>query len=305
MSITVVIPSYNHARYITQSIESVLSQDCPDIELIVIDDGSSDDSPRIIRDLLGDRTNCRCVVRENRGLMRTMNEGIAMAKGEFFCGLASDDYYLPGSLRVRAEYLARHPECVAVFADGYQVNDLGEVGESLISAKTRALFRAKDPIPRLIEGAAVPLHTMLVRTEIIRRIGGFDTRFQICEDLDIQTRLFLAGQVDLIDAKVSAYRCHEKNVSVTQNHQIYADWILCYLKYLNEMPELSPYRRLIRRRLTRKYRALGKYLNQVKRGSDLEERMFRSGWLYAWRDIHLLWRLIRWQFFCCLRHKQQ
>lgn len=295
MRVSIIIPSYNHSNHIGESIQSVLNQDWPDIDLIVIDDGSSDDSPKIIRQMLKDRDDCTFIARENRGLINTLNEGIALAQGEVLCSVASDDYLLPGSLRSRAEYLKNHPECVAVFADGIHVTGSEETSEPLISDKVRQLFSVDDPIPSLIQGVSVPLHTMMARTEIVREIGAFDTRFQICEDLDIQLRLFLAGRVDLIDHKVNAYRHHGANISATLNKRFCVDWVLCYRKYLYEMPQLNAYRGLIRTRLTRKYRALGKYLNRAKQGSDFEVTLFCSGWSFAWRDPRLLWQLVRWQ----------
>ena len=292
--VTVLIPSYNHAPYISQSIRSVLEQDWSHIDLVVIDDGSSDSSPQIIRSLLEHRTDCQYIMRKNLGVIHTLNEGVAMARGEFLCFLASDDYLLQGSVRIRAEYLQAHPDCIAVFADYISVLADGTAHEPFPSEKTQRLFQSTDPIREFIEGANIPLHTLMVRTSVFREIGAFDPRFHFCEDLDVQVRLFLSGKVDYIDECVRCYRRHDTNISIAKRCHFTADQILCLQKYLYEMPELAPYRKIIRRRLTHKYRTLGKHLNSVSKGYPWEEDLFNRAWQFAWRDCRLLWRLMRW-----------
>ncbi len=292
MRVSVVIPSYNHAAYVEQAIRSVLEQDWPDIDLIVIDDGSKDDSPNLISNLLEGKQGCRYVLRENQGVINTLNQGIEMAEGECICLLSSDDYLLPGSLRLRAEHLVRNPECAAVFADGLLVFEAEETNKTITKEKVRRLFEVQNPVLEIMKGVHLPLHTMMVRTQVLRAVGAFDTRYQICEDLDIQVRLFLAGRVDYIDQVVRCYRKHETNVSLSQHHRFCADRVLCMQKYLSEMPQLTPYRPLIRRRLTRYYLALGRYLSHGPKNSGFERSVFESSWKYAWRDLRLLWHFI-------------
>lgn len=90
--VTVIIPSYNHERYISQSIESVVFQSYKNIEIIVIDDGSKDQSVTLINGL-ADKYGFIVIARENRGVAKTLNEGIGLARGKYMSFLASDDYY--------------------------------------------------------------------------------------------------------------------------------------------------------------------------------------------------------------------
>ncbi len=293
MLVSVIIPSYNHASYIAEAIHSVLDQDWPEIDLIVIDDGSCDESPALIRELLRDRKDSRFVLRENRGVIRTLNQGIEMACGDLVCLLSSDDYLLPGSLRIRAEYLGLHSDCIAVFAEGKCISETGETTGPLMKERTRRLFLVADPIREFMKGVSLGLHTMMVRTDVLREVGGFDTRFQTCEDLDIQVRLFLAGPVEFIDHAVRCYRRHQSSVSRTQNKRFCVDRILCCRKYLDEFPQLAPYRRLINRRLVRHYLALGRYLSRNGQGSKFEESLFQTGWPFAWRDLRLMCHLVQ------------
>lgn len=295
MLVSVVIASYNHRSYVVQAIESVLDQDWPEIDLVVIDDGSSDGSPEVIRELLQRRGGFRFVARENRGALATFRELLQLAQGELFCLLASDDYLPPGSLTARADFLARHPDHVAVFGDGLKVTERTGQEEHIIDPRRRRLFDLADPVPEFLKGLNLPIHTLMVRTAIFRRIGGFDPRYTRCEDLDVQLLLFLEGKVSFADVPVYCYRRHETNVSGTNPGISRVDKVLCYRKYLEEVPSLAPYRKLIRYRLRRQYLLLARHLRMVGGGTASERDLIRGAWTMAWQDPRLLWNLL------CLR----
>ncbi|MEW6520288.1 MAG: glycosyltransferase [Thermodesulfobacteriota bacterium] len=290
--ISVVVPSYNHQAYVLNAIESVLRQDWPHIDLIVIDDGSTDRSPQLIADYHRQHGGFRFISRPNQGLIKTVNEGLALAEGEFFCLLASDDYLPSGSLSRRAAYLLENPDSVAVFGDALQLTGDKLSGQRVMDAKRRRLFNLADPIPEFIKGVNLPIHTMMARTEIFRNIGGFDRRYQYCEDLDPQLLLYLAGPIRFVDVPVYCLRQHQTNSSRTNPHVARADKVLLYRKYLEEVPQLAPYRKLIRQQLARQYLLLGRYLSKASNPSDLERKIFAGALKYCWRDIRLLWHLL-------------
>jgi alpha-1,3-rhamnosyltransferase len=90
------VPSYNHAPFIEKCLTSIIGQTLQPAKLLVIDDGSKDDSPRIIERILNDCPfDAELIVRENRGLCRTLNEGFARSAGKYFAYVGSDDYWLP------------------------------------------------------------------------------------------------------------------------------------------------------------------------------------------------------------------
>lgn len=289
--ISVVIPCYNHESYIEQAIDSVLGQDWPDIDLIIIDDGSSDKSAAVVAEYRNKNPDFRFVTRENRGIIRTLNEGIEMAGGDYFCLLASDDYLRKESLRSRAEYLNAHPDRVAVLADAVIVDGVTETDEHIMTDERRGVFTDADPIALLLKGLHLPIHPFMIRLDALRRIGGFDERYLRCEDLDLQLRLFLDGRVDFLNTSVYCYRKHQSNASRLNRQMARADKVLCYRKYLEEIAELKPYRKMIRRRLCRQYLRLGRYLKHSGGGTERERLIFQGGWEFAWRDVRLLWHL--------------
>ena len=291
--ISIVIPSYNHQNYVLKAVESVLQQDWPNIDLIVIDDGSTDRSPELLADLHRKQGGFRFICRPNKGLVKTVKEGLTIAQGDFFCLLASDDYLPPGSLSSRASYLANHPDCVAVFGEALQLAGDTVAEPRVMDAKRRRLFELADPIPEFIKGVNLPIHTLMARTTILRQVGGFDERYQNCEDLDPQLLLYLAGPIRFIDVPVYCLRRHMTNSSRINPHVARADKVLLYRKYLEEVPKLAPYRKLIKYQLCRQYLLLGRYLNKIAAPSVREKEIFAGAIKYSWQDIrilrHLLW----------------
>jgi glycosyltransferase involved in cell wall biosynthesis len=113
--ISVLIPTYNRAKYIKQAIDSVVAQDYRPIEIIIIDDGSTDDTKEIIEQNY-DKNIVRYFYQKNKGIPRARNACLAKAKGEYIAWLDSDDYYLPGKLTAQMNYMREHPDCEIVFA---------------------------------------------------------------------------------------------------------------------------------------------------------------------------------------------
>jgi alpha-1,3-rhamnosyltransferase len=129
--VSVVIPCYNHARYLKECIMSVIAQDFRNIELIIIDDGSKDASVQVIDEMRGACearfTRFEFIPRENRGLCNTLNQALEWCEGEYYAALASDDIWLPFKLRTQVEYLKAHPEVVAVFGGITLIDERGVI----------------------------------------------------------------------------------------------------------------------------------------------------------------------------------
>src|SRR2546422_8517297 len=108
--VAVVVPSHNHARFVESTLRSIMKQTLRPAELLVIDDGSTDDSPRVIERVLRDCPSpCELVVRANRGLCVTLNEGLAKTRAPYFAYLGSDDLWLPDFLAARVSMLESRP----------------------------------------------------------------------------------------------------------------------------------------------------------------------------------------------------
>ncbi|WP_303721353.1 glycosyltransferase family 2 protein [Malonomonas rubra] len=234
MLVSIVIPSYNHRQYVVQAIESVLDQDWPEIDLIVIDDGSKDGSPEVISELLERRGGFRFVSRENCGLIKTLNQGLSMARGDFFCELASDDYLPVDSISIRAKAIANDPTSIAVYANGHLVFDNEVIENGLINDKQRQMFASEDPVAWMIRGVLPVFSSGLYRIDAIRDIGGFDENtYKYYEDLEIPVRLCGLGHVKFMDKPVIYRREHDSNISKTTNH-VRLEKVRCLDKLLSD-----------------------------------------------------------------------
>src|SRR5437867_1217260 len=121
--VSVVVPSYNHARFVESTLRSIMKQTLRPAELLVIDDGSTDDSPRIIERVLHDCPfPCELIVRPNRGLCATLNEGFGKTSGEYFAYLGSDDLWLPEFLAARVAMLYGRPQAALGYGHAYLID---------------------------------------------------------------------------------------------------------------------------------------------------------------------------------------
>lgn len=150
--VSVLVPAYNHEDYISDCVYSVLEQDYPRIELIVIDDGSSDNTDRIIKEILvKNPSRFLYVSKKNEGLIKTLNMGIKLSRGRYFCELASDDVLMPGSFMKRVAYLESHPDIDVVFADAYHIYDNVRTHDRLYEDREK-FISGENTIRDLIEG---------------------------------------------------------------------------------------------------------------------------------------------------------
>ncbi len=291
--VTVIIPSHGHADYVGEAIQSVWEQAHADVELIVIDDGSPDDSVARIEALLdGGRDGTTFLQQENRGLVATLARGLELATGAYVCELASDDALTPASLAERVALLESHADHVGVFTDAWWIRDAGRTQERVLDPKRRALFEAVDPVPTMIGGVLPVFATGLFRTEALRACGGFDAEtFRYYEDLDTPIRLALHGRLATIDKPLFFRREHATNVSTVTSH-VQREKALLYEKLLT-LPGCAPYERQVRRRLYRAYLALGQHIGRSTEPDPRDLEVFRRAWRIGKRHPRLLWHLLR------------
>lgn len=290
--ISIIIPSYNHQEYVLQAIESVLAQDWPTIDLIVIDDGSHDASPSLIKKFHDNHGGFRYYNRENRGLLNTLSEGLNLAKGKYFCELASDDFLPKNSISSRAHVLEKKSDHIAVFTDGLIVHEDKITNDRIIDLERKAMFESKDPIPYILEGKGPVFSTGLFHTESFINMGGFDKdNFRFYEDLDTPIRLCLAGKIAYIDKPLFFRRYHDTNVSTTTN-SVRIEKVVAF-KMLLENPKMKPYSALLRKRYIQTQITLAKAILENKQVNLNDVKLLNSAWPYARHSLKLLWYLLR------------
>lgn len=206
--VSVIIASYNHGPYIEASILSVLEQSYPHIELLVVDDGSKDDSVERIGKLQ-ERYDFDFRVQANQGLARTLNDCIARAKGSLIAPFGSDDIMLPERIALQVAYLQGKPE-VGICAGN--IEQIDGSGNPLVKRNRERPFRRLDFEGMFnSEQAGPPAPTLLFRREALEKVGGFDPEIKL-EDLLIELKIARAGYfIDVLGEVLAKYRVHETN----------------------------------------------------------------------------------------------
>lgn len=209
---SVIIPTYNRAAYIADAIRSVQSQDHPDVEIIVADDGSSDDTPAIVAGF-GDALVYLPLA--HRGLpAATRNRGLAKATGDFVAFLDSDDLFLPHKLKLQLSAFLAHPEAGLVYSDGYYFRDdpTQPTGHLLGGMPTPS----GDVLPELMRGNFLMSPAMLLtRRSCLEEVGPFDEdpELWVSEDYELWLRVAARFPVVYAPGDVAAVRRHEGSIS--------------------------------------------------------------------------------------------
>ena len=221
--VTVIIASYNHAPYIEQSIQSVLDQTYPNIELLVIDDGSPDDSVERIQ-RLQQAHGFDFRVQQNQGLTNTLNGAIARAKGSLIVPFGSDDIMMPDRIAVQVAYMDGKPE-VGICAGNIELIDAD--GNLFPEKRQRrdVPFRRLDFEDMFLERKPYPpAPTLMIRRDALDKVGGFDPQIRL-EDLYIELKITHAGYfIDGLNVVMARYRKHATNSY--KNHRFMIDSIL-------------------------------------------------------------------------------
>lgn len=206
--VTVYITNFNYGKFIKQAIESVLIQTEQSFELIIIDDGSTDNSKEII-EKYNDLKNIRIVYQKNKGLNVTNNIALRAARGKYIVRLDADDYFSPNALELLLEKLESDSMLGMVFPDYFIVDTQGEV----LERQKRHDF---DNEVKLFDQAAHGACTM-IRVKFLREIGGYDESFSCQDGYELWVKFTSKFKVSNINEPLFYYRKHGKNLTSNED----------------------------------------------------------------------------------------
>ncbi|MFN2530013.1 MAG: glycosyltransferase family 2 protein [Pyrinomonadaceae bacterium] len=210
--IAVVVPSHNHERYIATCLRSIMKQSLPPAHLLVIDDGSTDQSPKQISSILNDCPfPSELIVRENRGLSATLNQGLSLTRGEYFAYLSSDDLWLPGFLMARTQSLATRPAAVLGYGHAYFVDADNNIVDC---TGDWAVYLDGDARPMLLRAVGPMSPTVLYRRSFLEQFG-WNEKVRL-EDYELYLKLSTVGEFAFDEHVLSAWRWHDANTSRNQ-----------------------------------------------------------------------------------------
>lgn len=208
--VSVCIPVFNHSDFVAECIESVIAQSYPNIELIIIDDGSTDSSYTIVECYIeackARFKRFKVISRPNVGVSETLNEGLRWADGKYFCGLASDDVIVADKTSILVEYLENNTDTVAAFGSVYLID---ENSKKIGQRKANAIYNFKDIF---LLRAELPAPAALIRRSELNGVGGFDKNTKV-EDWDMWLKLTIGknAAIAVISDLLAGYRVHSNN----------------------------------------------------------------------------------------------
>ena len=211
--VSVVIPVYNGANYLREAIESVFAQTYRPIEVIVVDDGSSDPTWEIIQSY-GERV---CGVRKaNGGVASALNAGIRSARGELVAWLSHDDIFLPDKLVRQVRFLAEHPECGLCYTD-FEIVTAAKEHLAFIHAPW---YPASELPRRFLRDMHINGSTVMLRKACFLKVGGFDERLAHTQDLEMWLRMSEQAEVGQLAEVLIQSRSHSGQGSLNFDYQI-------------------------------------------------------------------------------------
>jgi glycosyltransferase involved in cell wall biosynthesis len=248
--VSIIIPTFNRRSYITIALDSVLAQTYKDYEIVVIDDGSSDDTKEVLKPY---RDTIRYFYQDNSGIPATRNRGIKEAKGAYIAFLDSDDYWLPEKLERQLDYFGKNPHC-------------GMVATRCSSIAPDGSFRKKNRpgksgwvLPDLFKANFIRTSSAVIRKECLEEVELFDESLPECEEYDLWLRIAKKFQVGFIDEPLTVYTDNPHGISTNSLAGRLQRLKVLEKDYLKEcIPQA-----LYRKRLANNYHYVARhYLNQ-------------------------------------------
>jgi glycosyltransferase involved in cell wall biosynthesis len=203
--VTIVTPSYNQGRFIEETILSVLTQDYPAIEYLVMDGGSTDETLEILKKYSG---RLEFVSEKDRGQSHAINKGFRRARGEILAFLNSDDTYLPGAVRAAVKSLCAAPEAPFLYGEGYHIDERGRI---LDRYPTEGFS-----YERFHDTCFVCQPTVFIRRTALEIAGYLDENLHYCMDYELWIRLAKVGRPVHIDRSLANSRLHAATKTMGQ-----------------------------------------------------------------------------------------
>jgi len=214
--VSIVTPSFNQARYIEATIQSVLSQDYPRIEYLIVDGGSTDGTVEIIKKHAG--RLAWWVSEPDKGQTDAINKGFGQAQGQILAWLNSDDTYEPGAVSAAVKYLLEYPQVGMVYGDCNFINEDGRVIGKFGSAQTDYRLLRQGYVH-------IPQQTMFFRAEWWKRVGPLDPSFYFAMDYDLWTRLASRTELKYVPQTWANFRLHTTGKTIAADDRCWPEMI--------------------------------------------------------------------------------
>ena len=236
--VSVVIPTYNRAQFLSEAVQSVMSQSFKDFETIVVDDGSTDNTREILASL-----PVRYIRQENRGVSAAINRGIEASSGDYVVFLASDDVLLETTLQKEVEILDSYPEVGFCYGQAQYIDENGSIfrvrKSSFLDGST--IVDGKEQIRELLFLCRITQSSSMVRRSRIAEVGGMHEELTFAEDRHFFIRLAKTCSAAYIAEPLVKYRVHSGQLHRKVDYRAAEKVFLLVLKEVYEDPNFAPY----------------------------------------------------------------
>jgi len=221
MKISAVIPTYNNADYIEDAINSILNQSHPVDEIIIVDDGSSDNTEELVKAISKTAANIIYIKQANQGPSSARNRGIEAAGGDWIAFLDADDLWTSDKVALQITALKNEPQLKLIAADMSEIDRLGNTTVESVLAKHQLLHKfqslAGRAVPRataaLLTKNFIPTGTVLIERDSLRKTGGFNTTIRFGEDLELWARVAADHPITCLPQVMMQRRQHGDNAT--------------------------------------------------------------------------------------------
>jgi len=214
--VSIVTPSFNHVNFIEATMQSVLMQDYPNIEYMVVDGSSNDGTVDVIQKY-ADKL-AWWVSEKDKGQTDAINKGFARAHGEFLAWINSDDTYEPGAVSAAVKYLQEHPEVGMVYGDCNFINESGNVIGKFNSAQTDYQLLRQGYVH-------IPQQTMFFRRELWEQVGPLDPSFYFAMDYDLWTRIAARSRIQYVPQTWANFRLHTSGKTIIADDRCWPEMV--------------------------------------------------------------------------------
>ncbi|MEM6752985.1 MAG: glycosyltransferase [Cyanobacteria bacterium P01_C01_bin.38] len=234
VAFTIVMPAYNAGAYLSQTIESVLNQTLTNFELIIIDDGSADETSDIAYQYSKIDNRVRVLSQSNQGVSATRNKGISLSQSKYIAFIDADDKWFPENLKSHFENLEKNPHLGVSYAKVEFLHPNGNHTGKIARGRLSNL----EPQHFLYENPTMTVSNLVVRRQVFEEIGGFDCNMSYSEDMDFLFRVACSNwKIEGIDRVLLGYRTTQGGLS-SQLYKMEEGWEILMSKARAKAPEL-------------------------------------------------------------------
>lgn len=213
--VSVQMPVFNGEKYLAEAVDSILSQTFSDFEFLILDDGSTDDSLKLLQKYAAMDSRVHVITRENRGLSATQYELVQLSRGEFIAQLDQDDIALPNRLELQLDFFRKNSEVVALGGASQMIDGAGRYLTTLTMPETD-----KEIQELHLKGICAIAHSsVMMRSAALKSVGSYDKSYNSAADIDLWLRLGEIGKLANLKDVLLKYRLHNKSTSEKAGQQ--------------------------------------------------------------------------------------